>query len=157
VCEDDGVRGPVVVGTAALPLGAPPALPAELRSARRYPDSPGVSRLRDDGHFRLALSRGGRISGVLTGRLRVDWLPTSSLRAVYEPAETAVPLPSAHDVAHAAKEAVRPVLGAAAELIDRTHAAAEASGDVFGRGLSTIRGLARRVVGGKEVEPSGFL
>lgn len=135
VNEHDPMRGPVVIGTAALPLGTPPALPAELRSAADWADGADVSRQRDDGHFRLALSRGGRMTGVLTGRLQVEWLPASSLSAVYE--LDVQPLPSAHDVAHAAKQAVRPVLCAAADLI--TQAANEAKVNALGWGMNRMR------------------
>lgn len=137
------MRGQALVGTAALPLGTPLALPAELRSSSDWADGADVSRRREDGHFRLALSRGGRTVGVLTGRLQIEWLPPSSLSDVY--AAQPQPLPRALDVAHAAKQAVRPVLGAAAGLI--TQAAAEAGGSALGWGLSTVHGLARKMAG----------
>jgi len=121
-------------GSAALPLGPPPPLPPELQSVEVWALALGIERIRDDGHFRLALSRGGRTTGVLTGRLRIEWLPASHLRQVYE-AESMLP-PAVHEAAQQAKQ----YAGVAAEV----------GGSALALGIHTMRSFVRKFSGGKD-------
>ncbi|KAJ1625951.1 hypothetical protein T492DRAFT_1036356, partial [Pavlovales sp. CCMP2436] len=94
----------------------------------------GIERIRDDGHFQLALSRGGRTTGVLTGRLRIEWLPASHLRQVYE-AESMLP-PAVREAAQQAKQ----YAGVAAEV----------GSSALALGIHTMRSFARKFSGGKD-------